>query len=175
MISSSQCIYEGVARIDDNNSESYHFECSRTSTPMLSDEPAIAMCVSTYVSFLGKVNIQMFSELLFSHRNSDGSHTLHGRIAVGLQLVTDFYRAFFTKTHPSCSTFLLLGYFAVHVYSLICSFETGLIPFLQHSTSTSTYILCSKHYKHIYVENKVPYMASRLSTPLLSMVVHQLT
>ena len=64
---------------------------------MLSDEPAIAMCVSTYVCFLGKVNIQMFSELLFSQRNSDGSHTLHGHIAVDLQLVIDFYRAFLQK------------------------------------------------------------------------------
>ena len=92
---------------------------------MLNDKPATAMCVSTYVCFLGKVNIQMFSELLFLQRNSDGSHTLYGHIAVGLQLVIDFYQAFFTKTHPSCSTILLLGYFAVHVHSLICSFETG--------------------------------------------------
>ena len=105
---------------------------------MLSDEPTIAMCVSIYVCFLVKVSLHMFSELLFSQRNSDGSHTLYGHIAVGLQLVIDFYWAFFTKTHPSCSTFLLLGYFAIHVHSLICSFETGLIPFLQHSTLTST-------------------------------------
>ena len=142
---------------------------------MLSDEPAIGMCVSTYVCFLGKVNIQTFSESLFSQRNSDGSHTLHGHISVGLQLIIDFYRAFFTKTHPSCSTFLLLSHFTVHVHSLIRSFETGLIPFLQHSTSTSTYILSSKgNFKTLQaLENEVPYMASKLSTPLLSMAVHQ--
>ena len=53
MLSLSQCAYENVARINEDNRKLYHFEYPGSLTPILSNEPVIHKQVS-----LGRVNIQ---------------------------------------------------------------------------------------------------------------------
>ena len=71
-----------------------------------------------------------YNYYLFLQRNTDRSHTDYGLLLVGFQLEIGFLKPFYEKlldipVPPS----LLLGNFVVHVYSLVCSPETGLISF----------------------------------------------